>query len=290
MAADMLLMATPQLDILTIRRSKRVKHYSHIFHSIADIGIYARYAFDYFDSILCAGVYQKKNILEFEKRRESPSKLLLETGYTPFDYLSEVKKNTLEKSNDKITILVAPTWSSNSLLTLFEMKILEPLLTGKYNIILRPHPQMFVSQKDLIAKIKKKTENNPHLIWDTAPSGAKSMEDSDIMLSDVSGIIIEYSFIYKKPVITIDTPVITTGLEADDMDINDIWEVAVRDSLGKLVDEKEINNLPDIIDNVLSEFNAYDIDRIIDENIYNFKNAGTAAAQQLIQISEDLKK
>ena len=299
--ADILIMTTPQLDVLTLKKSKKVKHYSYIFHAPTDVGIYAKFAFDNFDSVLCVGNHQVGNIREFEKKRNTIPKKLFETGYPYYDVL--LKKEHLmrldkpaitlavssgQEKNQKPVVLVAPTWGSNGLLARFGFNILKPLLTEKYKVILRPHPQMYISQKKLIEEIKEESKNYPNLVWDEKPSGEDSMNESDILMSDLSGIIFDYSFVYKKPVISIDAPVISAGLELEDMNQDELWELNVRGKLGKLVKEEEISSLPACVEDLLASFNKENIENIINESIYNFGNAGDVAAKQLIGIKENL--
>jgi len=286
--ADIVTMTTPQLDILTLKKSKKVNHYSYIFHAPTDVGIYGKYAFDNFDSMLCAGKHQIAHIREFEEKRNTNQKKLFETGCTYYDVL--LKKEQRTEKNQKPVILVAPTWGDNGLLARFGFNILKPLLTEKYMVILRPHPQMYISQKKLIEDIKKESNNYSNLVWDEKPSGEDSMNVSDILISDLSGIIFDYSFVYKKPVISIDAAVIDTGLELEDMKHDELWELNIRGKLGKLVKEEEIQNLPAYVEELLSSFGKENIESITKESIYNFGNAGDVAVKQLIELKESLKK
>ena len=285
---DLVVVTTPQLDVLTIRRSKWVKHYSYIFHAPTDIGIYGKYAFDCFDSILLVGKHQIGPLRDFEKMRGTPEKTFFETGCTYYDIL--LKTTDTEKyKNERPVVLVAPTWNKNSLLTRFGFDFIKPLLSGSYKVILRPHPQMYISQKELIRDIKRKSERYPDLEWDENPTGEKSMAESDIMISDLSGIIFDYSFIYKKPVISVDAPVIDTGLELEDFkNPEELWELCIRESLGALLKEKDIADISVTVDKTLSKFSPENIDSIIEKYIYNFGNAGKTAAEQLISIKEGL--
>jgi len=286
--ADIVTMTTPQLDILTLKKSKKVKHYSYVFHAPTDIGIYGKFAFDNFDSILCVGNHQVVHIREFEEKRGTNPKKLFETGCTYYDVL--LKKEQRTEKNQKPVILVAPTWGDNSLLAKFGFNILKPLLTEKYKIILRPHPQMYISQKKLIEEIKRESSNYSNLVWDDKPSGEDSMNESDILISDLSGIIFDYSFVFKKPVISIDAPIIDTGLELEDMSQDKLWELNTRDKLGKLVKEENISNLPAYVEELLMLFGKENIENIIEESIYNFGKTGDVAAKQLIELKESLKK
>ena len=286
---DLVVMTTPQLDILTIKRSKHVKHYSYIFHAPTDIGIYGKYAFDYFDSILTVGKHQIDHLREFEKMRGTPEKQLFNTGCTYYDELIKSTDTTAHKS-EKPVVLVAPTWNKNSLLTRFGFDFIKPLLEGKYKVILRPHPQMYVSQKELIDDIRKKSSSYPDLVWDENPSGAESMKNSDVMISDLSGIIFDYSFIYKKPVISIDAPVIDAGLELEDMKHEELWELYIREELGALLKADNIADIASTVDETLKIFKSDNIDNLISEYIYNFGKAGKTAAEQIVSIKEGLDK
>lgn len=288
--AKLLVMTTPQLDILTIKRSKHVKHYSHVFHAPSDIGIYGKYAFDYFDSVLCCGSYQIKHLRDFEQLRKTREKQLFETGCTYFDILVRNKpKDEVKPANEKPVVLVAPTWNKNGLLTRFGFAPVKQLLDKGYKVILRPHPQMYISQKELIEDLRKQSASYGSLVWDEATSGAKSMMESDILVSDLSGIIFDYAFVYKKPVVSIDAPVITEGLEIEDMDISELWELNMRGKLGRLVSEQNIDNLAEVIDDVLKNYSSSEIDKLIGENIYNFGYAGQVAAKQLAELSDGIK-
>ena len=50
--ADICLMTTPGLDVYQLKRSKKVKHYSHILHALDDATSYRLFGLDYFDSVL----------------------------------------------------------------------------------------------------------------------------------------------------------------------------------------------------------------------------------------------
>jgi hypothetical protein len=287
---NLLVMTTPQLDILTIKRTKHVKHYAHILHACSDIGIYGKYAFDYFDSVFCSGPHQIKHLREFEAMRKTKAKQLLETGCTYFDILVRNKAHPVsKKSGEKPVVLVAPTWNKNSLLSRFGFAPVKSLLDKGYKVILRPHPQMYISQKELIADLRKESASYDNLVWDENASGEKSMIESDILISDLSGIIFDYAFIYKKPVISIDAPVITEGLEVEDMNLSELWELNMREKLGCLVSEKDIANLSGIAEELIKNFDNSRIDTLIGEHVYHFGEAGKYAAQQLAEIAEKMK-
>ena len=58
LSAGIVLMTTPGIQVYQLKRSKNVKHYSHIFHSCTDSTMYRLFGLDYFDSVLMTGDYQ----------------------------------------------------------------------------------------------------------------------------------------------------------------------------------------------------------------------------------------
>ncbi|MCM1010163.1 MAG: hypothetical protein NC390_04715 [Fusobacterium sp.] len=86
--ADVCLMTTPQLDVLQLKRSKFVKHYSHIFHSVGFSMDYHLFGVDYFDSVLCDGEFQIPLIREIENKRNLPAKELPVVGSTYMDFFA----------------------------------------------------------------------------------------------------------------------------------------------------------------------------------------------------------
>ena len=85
--ATLLLTTTPQLDVMTFRRSRRVKHYALLPHALGESRYVRPFAYDYFDSVLCCGPILKTNIRRMEALREQPPKELLETGIPHYEEL-----------------------------------------------------------------------------------------------------------------------------------------------------------------------------------------------------------
>jgi len=134
--ADIMIMTTPGLGDLAIKRSKKVKHYCHIIHAPTDVLYYQRCSFECFDSVLCSSDFQMNNIRKLEKIRGCEKKQLFKTGCLYYD---ERLKNKSKTTTDNNTILYAPSWGKISSLA-YAMDIINNLLLYNYNVIFRPHP------------------------------------------------------------------------------------------------------------------------------------------------------
>ncbi|MCV6608592.1 MAG: CDP-glycerol glycerophosphotransferase family protein [Campylobacterales bacterium] len=278
-------MTTPQLDVMHLKRSKKVQHYSHLIHAPTDALIYKKFAFDYFDSVMCSGEHQIESIKELEEKRELPSKELLRTGLTYYDVMYRDRGKYLKKE-EETTILIAPTWGSNGMLTKFGIEPVEKLLKANYKVILRPHPQMYISQKELMDKLEKQLSPYTTLEIDRNPSGEISMGRADLMISDVSGIIFDFFFIYEKPVVIIEDTIEKGGLEAEDVK-KEIWEAEIFDEVATLVNHKNIDTLSDVVDSVLKEDTKSKVEELRNKSLFNFGNSGKVAADQILEMVKD---
>lgn len=196
--ADVLLSTTPGLDVYQWKRSKNVKTYVHLPHAASDITLYRMFGLDYYDAVLLSGGHQKEAIRKLEKLRDLPEKRLFFTGIPYLDAMKERKK---EKTSQTPTILVAPSWGKNALLSRFGENILEKLRKTPYKIIVRPHPQSFVSEKDLMERLMKQFPEDANFHWNRDADNVAVLSQSDLLISDFSGVIFDFALVFNRPVI-----------------------------------------------------------------------------------------
>ena len=148
--ANMCVMTTPQLNILRLKRSDDVKHYCYLAHAPMDVHANKKFSFDYYDSVLCGNDYHIANLRQLEKDRKSQEKKLLKTGCTYYDEMPEIP------FTEGDSILLAPTWGDRTFLVRCGDLIIEKLLEANNKVILRPHPQSWISDKKVLADIISK--------------------------------------------------------------------------------------------------------------------------------------
>ncbi|MCC2642240.1 MAG: CDP-Glycerol:Poly(glycerophosphate) glycerophosphotransferase family [Nitrospira sp.] len=289
--ADVCAMTTPGLDVLQIKRSKAVNHYAHLIHAPTDVGTYKQYSFDYFDSILISGAHQEKSLRKLEELRGTRRKLLPITGCLYYDEMQRQLKelDIAPEAGSPMTVLVAPTWGSNGLLKKFGARILIPLLDKQWKVILRPHPQSYISEREMIDGLQEKLRSYPNLQWDQANDGTQSMAQANVMVSDLSGMLFDFAFLFEKPVITLKFTVNKLGLEAADLPW-DLWELTVLDTIGRRIEEQELDALPAVIE---QEFGLHDrrqmIRRLRDESVAHFACAAKHVANELLRIRDEIR-
>ena len=283
--AKIFVMTTPQLDVFHLKKSKNVKYNIHLIHSPTDIFNYKPFAFDFFDCIMCSGQHQINSIKKIEKIRNTKNKNLLKTGLTYYDELVKKVINNNTDKNQKAVVLYAPTWGDNSSLVKFKFTPVQKLLEYNFEVILRPHPQSYTRDKKVMQEVEKLcNENNVNI--DKDADGSKSMNKCHILLSDLSGIIFDFIFLYEKPVITfknfIDKNNFFELYEVNEKESTEIWELKVMNEISKQIDFKDLDNIKQIIDGELNKKFSYE--KFRNENLFNFKNAGSICANQLQKI------
>ena len=304
--ADVVGMTTPNLDVLQIRRSQRVRHYTHIVHAVTDIALYKLFSCDYFDSVLCSGSHQIRTLRTLEQLRGTKPKLLLESGCPYMDVLAaqaaerEEPSAALEvpaharlappRGGHQRCILVAPTWGQNGLLSRFGMSLLKPLAVQGHTVLIRPHPQSFVNESSLLKSLEKALENHTNVRWDREASPVRSLRAADILVSDISGIVFDCAFVFLKPVITLSFVPDIRGTDAFDL-TEPVWEYQVLDQLGKRINVEDVPHLPEIITSLLDkeEFTKR-IQDLRSASVYNYANCAGIIAEQIIQIQQTIVK
>ncbi|WP_430741167.1 CDP-glycerol glycerophosphotransferase family protein [Treponema parvum] len=248
LSAGFVLMSTPGLQVYQLKRSKNVKHYSHIFHSPGDPTMYRLFGIDYFDSILCTGDYQFNDIREMEKQRNLPAKTLLTVGCTYLDVFKQKIEKLPNDENHKFTVLVSPSWGKSALLSKYGKKLLEPLVNTGWNIIIRPHPQSKISEKEMLKELQECYKDTPNVEWDSNSDNFYSLKKADIMITDFSGIIWDYTFLCDKPVMYANAEMDLAPYDAYDID-HEIWQFETVKKIGIKVEEKDFANIKEIIQN-----------------------------------------
>ena len=176
-SASVVLMTTPGLNVYQLKRSKGVKHYSHILHMASDATMYRLFGLDYFDSVLLSGDYQKADIRTLETMRNIPQKELVTVGCPYLDALQEKFANIPPEEKHNFTVLVSPSWGKSAILSRFGKDLLQPLKESGFNIIVRPHPQSKTSEKEILDSLMKQFPNSDNFQWD--------FEKDNILISDL---------------------------------------------------------------------------------------------------------
>ena len=266
--ADICLMTTPGLDVYQLKRSKGVKHYSHVLHAPSDATMYRLFGLDYFDSVLLSGDYQKKDIRLLEADRNLKEKELVTVGCPYLDVLQQkfealknkeaverepqnAKQHTLQSEAPNCTVLVSPSWGKSALLSRYGEKLLDPLIKTGFHIVVRPHPQSKKSEPALLEALEKRYKETKNLEWNYESDNINALSRADIMISDFSGIIFDYVFLTGKTFLYVNEDIDIRPYDAGDLAEMEppveAWQFSVLPSIGKKLSEPDFENIGTVI-------------------------------------------
>ena len=245
--ARIVLSTTPSIDVFQWKRSKDVDWYVHVLHSAGDVTMYRLFGIDYYDAILTSGKFQEDEVRALEKMRNLPAKELYRAGIPYMDEMLKRAKTYERKQGDVPTVLLAPTWGEYGLLNRYGEELIRSLVDTGYNIVIRPHPQSFTADKDIIDGLMSKFPESDKLHWNRDNNNFEALADSDIMISDFSAVNFDYAFVFDKPLIYSNTGFTKNLYDAWRFE-EDPWNVATPRRIGIELTKENIPNLKQIID------------------------------------------
>ena len=251
-------MDMPDLERFHIKRSKIYPvHYIYLFHSMFSTHSYLRKgALDDFDTIFCVGEHHINEIRETEKIYSLKQKNLIKYGYGRLDLLLSEREKYNSKINKKL-VIVAPSYGKNNLLETCGIELIDILLKSDFQVILRPHFKILKDSKKLIDEIKKKFSKNRNFVLVKGVINPEDFHSSISMITDWSGIGLEYAFTTENKVIFIDVPQKIINTEFERLSIEPI-EKSIRNKVGNVISSENLEIIPRLIyeKNEISEINS----------------------------------
>lgn len=290
--AKILIMDMPDLQTFHIKRSKVYPvHYIYIFHSMFSIHSYLRKgAIDNYDTIFCVGEYHEKEIRETEKKYQLKPKKLVKYGFGRLDTLLDEKEKFQQtnKENEKL-IIISPSYGKDNLLNVCGIELIEILLKMNFKVLLRPHFLILKNSNQLIKQIQLQFGNNPNFIFEKGIIPSNKFHNSICMISDWSGISLEYAFTFERPVIFIDVPKKILNQNSEDISLEPI-EISIRKKIGFVISPNNLEVIPEIIEDIFNKNPLKEqIKKIRSETVYNIGKSAIIGADIIEKIYNDLK-
>ena len=288
--ADVVLSSTPGLDVYQWKRSREVGWYVHVLHAANGVTCYRMFGTDYYDALLLSGEYQIQEVRRLEAQRHLPAKECVLVGLPHMDALLEKRRERGPAAPHVTTVLLAPSWGPSSIFNRFGAQMIETLCKTGYHIILRPHPQSMVSEKELIDRLCAEFPENEKLEWNFDNDNFDVLYRSDLLISDYSGVVFDFALVFDKPVIYADVSFNFEPYDAGWLN-NEMWTFRALPKVGVQLTQENAGRLPELIEEVLhSEQFAEGRKEAIAETWANAGNSVPAIADYLVAARQRILK
>lgn len=279
--ATIVLATTPGLDVYQWKRSKEVKWYVHMQHGANEMTTYRMFGIDFYDGLLVSGQYQIDDTRALEKLRNEEPKDMVLVG---IPYMDDIVNRLKEHPSPahETTVLVAPSWGESTILRKFGSRIIEVLLATGYHIIIRPHPQSYITEMDMLQPILDAFPASDQLEWNTDLDNFDVMNRSDILISDFSGTIYEFSLAFDKPVICMDTKFDDSPYDAWWLD-TPRWSTTAIPRLGQILTEENMENLKSMIDDCLHDEKYTELRREVSAETWVYPGEGAVRVADYLE-------
>ena len=295
MDADIVVMTTPDLDNYYLKRSLIRKDIEYIYvpHDAMSMHFsFREHAFDNFDTMFCTGPHIVKECRASEKYYKTKEKTMVEFGYPLVEHLCKANKELANTHHEKKQILVAPSWQEDNLLDSCIDDIINGLYCDDYHIIVRPHPEYmkrFSEKMNLIVE-RYKDKVGDNLSFELDFSSNESIYSSDLLITDWSGISLEFAISTLKPVIFVNTKMKMENKNYDKIGIEP-QDIVLRNKLGVALDKNELDKIKETAIMLFSDEEFSQKLKDLRENYYfNFGSNGKTGSDYLIKQLTSSKK
>ncbi len=252
MNARVVLSTTPGLDVLQWKRSKDAAWYVHTLHAVGSAAGYRMFGLDYYDAVLLSGEFQAEEIRDLEALRDLEPKELEIVGCTYLDVMADRLKSLEPAHNERPCVLLAPSWGTSSILSVYGAKIIDALLETGYEIVIRPHPQSLVAEKDLLDSLMAAYPDSDDLTWNFDNDNFEILNRADIMISDFSGVVFDYALVFDKPIIFTQSSFDNSVYDAAWLE-KPLWKFSIYPTLGIELSQDQFPQMREVIDRVISD-------------------------------------
>jgi len=198
----------------------------------------------------------------------------------------KIRENAAARPLQTLKILIAPSWAKDNILESCIDKILPALVNEGHQVTMRPHPEYIKRCAAGYLKLIRQYGAMNHVTFDPNPLPISAIYEADVLITDWSGIALEYALGTERPVLFIDTPRKVTNPDYLKIGVEPV-EVSVRNKIGISLPMNELEFLPNRVRYLRDQREAYTDNIRYWRNRITF-NLGTSAeigATELLRLA-----
>ena len=300
MDADVVVMTLEDLENYYIKRSYVRKDVEYVFmpHHMTSMHLTpSKGAYDHFDTVLCVGPHQERELRREEELYGLPAKRLERCGYDLLDGdIAAVGARTAKgpspdgPAEGRPTVLVAPSWQEDNLLDLCVDDLLGQLLGRGWRVVVRPHPEYTKRYRPRWESLQARYAHIPEseLFFERDFSSNETVFTSDVLITDWSSVFCEFSFSTLRPSVFVDTPMKVGNPDWEELGIEPT-DISLRNRVGRSFDPGDLSGLGDAVAEMIEHPDAWSarIAEVRSSTIYNIGHSAEIAGEYLLQAMLD---
>ena len=168
------------------------------------------------------------------------------------------------------------------------MVVVQAIRKSGYGVVLRFHPEMVKRKPGLIAELDDRFRDDDFVRLEKSIAGDDTLLEADLLVTDWSGIALEYAFGTERPVLFIDLPRKVNNKNYENLGLEP-FEVSVREEIGMILPPEQIPQIGAAIERLLAERVAYK-DRIRElhaKYIYCSGRTNQIGAEHILRILDE---
>lgn len=288
MDADIVVMTTPDLDNYYIKRSLVRKDIEYIYvpHDCSSMHMgFREHALDNFDTVFCTGPHIAEETRASEAHYHTKEKALVEFGYPLIEELITSCEQMPGHPGERKQILIGPSWQEDNLLDSCITTLIDALYGDEYHIIVRPHPEYMKRYRPkmdaLVERYRDKIGDG--LTFELDFTSNASTYQSDLLITDWSGLSLEFCFATLRPALFINTKMKVENPHYADIGIVP-QEIRLRSQLGVALEKTELDRVADTVRTLLADESHADTIRAIRERyFYHLGSHGAKGSEHIVQ-------
>jgi YidC/Oxa1 family membrane protein insertase len=292
--ADVFVLTMMDLGNMQLKRSLHPVHYVYLFHSMGSTHMVDHEnSFDHYDSLFCAGPHQMAEIRKRETLKNLSAKHLFDYGHPRLEEVIERGKacSFQKQDGDPPIVLIAPTWGDSSLFNTCGRALILVLLNAGYHVIMRPHYQSTRQSHRTIAEVRDAFVRHDRFEYVGHMGETDSILRSDILISDWSGMAMEYALGLEKPVLFIDVPRRIRNPRWEELGMVPL-EDSIRSRVGEILSPALLEAAPAAIERLLAEPGRFrdEVRKLREQKVFRLGHSIPDGACEIARLADDRLK
>ena len=205
------------------------------------------------------------------------------------DYVEWKKDRKASSESRQLRVIVAPSWGQNAILERHGKELVQILLDGGYHVTVRPHPCTTQQSPHILAEISAAYGYHKSFELETDVRDKATLYGSDVMISDWSGVALEYAFGCEKPVVFIDVPKKKNNPEAERIPEIPV-EVSLRERIGRIVSPNNLSEIPEVIAQIYKDQGSFlaEIKKAREGCVFHLDKSASVGAEYIKALAQEL--